>query len=192
MYPLDRGKEARRHGGAMGKNRKAFKERGCQRIWRISKEMGKDRGEYWKASVVQRERRQRKASYMWGWTIREENGTCIDRDQAGKDVQQIRMIKDGDGNVLTSRECVLGRWEEHFERLVKDENERTDGGWWVRKCRKLEGGSEKSYIEDLEKKAFGPHNIPVEVWRWILLSVRTFNMLLHLYLCPCRMMLVKL
>lgn len=30
-------------------------------------------------------------------------------------------------------------------------------------CRKLEGGSENSYIEDLEKKAFGPHNIPVEV-----------------------------
>lgn len=26
------GKEARRHGGAKGKNRKAFKERGCQRI----------------------------------------------------------------------------------------------------------------------------------------------------------------
>lgn len=33
------------------------------------------------------------------------------------------MIKDGDGNALTSGECVLGRWEEYFERLVKDENE---------------------------------------------------------------------
>lgn len=64
------------------------------------------------------------------------------------------MIKDGDGNVLTSGECVLRRWEECFERLVKDENERTGGGWsWsIRKCRKLEGGSENSYIEDLEKK----------------------------------------
>lgn len=39
------------------------------------------------------------------------------------------MIKDGDRNALTSGECVLGRWEEYFERLVKDENERTDGGW---------------------------------------------------------------
>lgn len=29
------------------------------------------------------------------------------RDQAGKHVQQIRVIKDNDGNVLTSKESVL-------------------------------------------------------------------------------------
>lgn len=65
MYPLDRGKKARRHGGAMEKNSKALKERSWQRIRRISKEMEKGTGEYWKARFsAKREGRQRKASYM--------------------------------------------------------------------------------------------------------------------------------
>ena len=32
------------------------------------------------------------------------------RDRAGKDVLQVRVIKDADGNVLTSEESVLRRW----------------------------------------------------------------------------------
>ncbi|KAG2465922.1 CFDP2 protein, partial [Polypterus senegalus] len=45
------------------------------------------------------------------------------RDRAGKDVQQVRVIKDKDGNVLTSEESVLSRWKEYFERLMNEENE---------------------------------------------------------------------
>lgn len=32
------------------------------------------------------------------------------RDRDRKDVLQVRAIKDGDGNVLTSEESVLRRW----------------------------------------------------------------------------------
>ena len=46
------------------------------------------------------------------------------RDRAGKDVQQVRVMKDRDGNVLTSEESVLRRWKEYFEGLMNEENER--------------------------------------------------------------------
>ncbi|KAI5622223.1 hypothetical protein C0J50_18218 [Silurus asotus] len=44
------------------------------------------------------------------------------RDRAGKDVLQVRAIKDGEGNVLTSEESVLRRWREYFEQLMNKEN----------------------------------------------------------------------
>ncbi|KAK3514140.1 hypothetical protein QTP70_005072 [Hemibagrus guttatus] len=37
------------------------------------------------------------------------------RDRDGKDVQQVRVIKDRDGRVLTSEESVQRRWKEYFE-----------------------------------------------------------------------------
>ncbi|KAK3565044.1 hypothetical protein QTP86_032471, partial [Hemibagrus guttatus] len=46
------------------------------------------------------------------------------RDQDGKDVQQVRVIKDRDGRVLTSEESVQRRWKEYFEELMNEENER--------------------------------------------------------------------
>ena len=46
------------------------------------------------------------------------------RDRAGKDVLQVRVIKDANGNVLTSEESVLRRWMEYFEELMNEENER--------------------------------------------------------------------
>ncbi|KAK3559202.1 hypothetical protein QTP86_005198 [Hemibagrus guttatus] len=46
------------------------------------------------------------------------------RDRDGKDVQQVRVIKDGDGRVLTSEESVQRRWKEYFEQLMNEENER--------------------------------------------------------------------
>lgn len=36
----------------------------------------------------------------------------IGETRVGKDVQQVKMIKDSDGNVLTSKQSVLGRWKE--------------------------------------------------------------------------------
>ncbi|KAK3549337.1 hypothetical protein QTP70_034555, partial [Hemibagrus guttatus] len=46
------------------------------------------------------------------------------RDRDGKDVQQVRVIKDRDGRVLTSEECVQRRCKEYFEDLMNEENER--------------------------------------------------------------------
>ncbi|KAK3543257.1 hypothetical protein QTP70_014086 [Hemibagrus guttatus] len=46
------------------------------------------------------------------------------RDQDGKAVQQVRVIKDRDGRVLTSEESVQRRWKEYFEELMNEENER--------------------------------------------------------------------
>ncbi|KAK3543926.1 hypothetical protein QTP70_031835 [Hemibagrus guttatus] len=46
------------------------------------------------------------------------------RDRDGKDVQQVRVIKDGEGRVLTSEESVQRRWKEYFEELMNEENER--------------------------------------------------------------------
>ncbi|KAK3510608.1 hypothetical protein QTP70_011823 [Hemibagrus guttatus] len=46
------------------------------------------------------------------------------RDRDGKDVQQVRVIKDRDGRVLTSEESVQRRWKEYFEELGNEENER--------------------------------------------------------------------
>ncbi|KAK3570685.1 hypothetical protein QTP86_025027 [Hemibagrus guttatus] len=46
------------------------------------------------------------------------------RDHDGKDVQQVRVIKDRDGRVLTSEERVQRRWKEYFEELMNEENER--------------------------------------------------------------------
>lgn len=42
------------------------------------------------------------------------------RYQAGKDVQQIRVIKDEDGNGLTSEESVLRRWKDDFKELISE------------------------------------------------------------------------
>ncbi|KAK3524491.1 hypothetical protein QTP70_029270 [Hemibagrus guttatus] len=49
------------------------------------------------------------------------------RDRDGKDVQQVRVIKDRDGRVLTSEESVQRRWKEYFEELMNEENEREKG-----------------------------------------------------------------
>ncbi|KAK4302380.1 hypothetical protein Pmani_025531 [Petrolisthes manimaculis] len=46
------------------------------------------------------------------------------RDRAGRDVQHVKMIKDVDGNILTSEESVLRRWKEYFEQLMNIENVR--------------------------------------------------------------------
>ncbi|KAK3506807.1 hypothetical protein QTP70_028370 [Hemibagrus guttatus] len=50
------------------------------------------------------------------------------RDRDGKDVQQVRVIKDRDGRVLTSEESVQRRWKEYFEELMNEENERGKKG----------------------------------------------------------------
>ncbi|KAK3535463.1 hypothetical protein QTP70_016885, partial [Hemibagrus guttatus] len=92
------------------------------------------------------------------------------RDRNGKDVQQVRVIKDRDGRVLTSEESVQRRWKEYFKELMNEENEREKR---VEGVNSVEQKVDKIRKDDVRKalkrmksgKAVGPDDIPVEVWK---------------------------
>ncbi|MCJ8740989.1 hypothetical protein PDJAM_G00065450 [Pangasius djambal] len=92
------------------------------------------------------------------------------RDRDGKDVQQVRVIKDRDGRVLTSEESVQRRWKEYFEELLNEENEREKR---VEEVTSVEQKVDKIIKDEVRKalkrmksgKAVGPDDIPVEVWK---------------------------
>ncbi|KAK3545315.1 hypothetical protein QTP70_003668 [Hemibagrus guttatus] len=92
------------------------------------------------------------------------------RDRDGKDVQQVRVIKDRDGRVLSSEESVQRRWKEYFEELMNEENEREKR---VEGVNSVEQKVDKIRKEEVRKalkrmksgKAVGPDDIPVEVWK---------------------------
>ncbi|KAK3522566.1 hypothetical protein QTP86_024988, partial [Hemibagrus guttatus] len=92
------------------------------------------------------------------------------RDRDGKDVQQVRVIKDRDGTVLTSEESVQRRWKEYFEELMNEENEREKR---VEGVNSVEQKVDKIRKDEVWKalkrmksgKAVGPDDIPVEVWK---------------------------
>ncbi|KAK3548074.1 hypothetical protein QTP70_004504 [Hemibagrus guttatus] len=92
------------------------------------------------------------------------------RDRDGKDVQQVRVIKDRDGRVLTSEESVQRRWKEYFEELMNEENEREKR---VEGVNSVEQKVDKTRKDEVRKslkrmksgKAVGPDDIPVEVWK---------------------------
>ncbi|KAK3548232.1 hypothetical protein QTP70_005139 [Hemibagrus guttatus] len=92
------------------------------------------------------------------------------RDRDGKDVQQVRVIKDRDGRVLTSEESVQRRWKEYFEELMNEENEREKR---VEGVSSVEQKVDKIRKDEIRKalkrmksgKAVGPDDIPVEVWK---------------------------
>ncbi|KAK3548241.1 hypothetical protein QTP70_005820 [Hemibagrus guttatus] len=92
------------------------------------------------------------------------------RDQDGKDVQQVRVIKDRDGRVHTSEESVQRRWKEYFEELMNEENEREKR---VEGVNSVEQKVNKIRMDEVRKalkrmksgKAVGPDDILVEVWK---------------------------
>ncbi|KAK3543566.1 hypothetical protein QTP70_023888 [Hemibagrus guttatus] len=91
-------------------------------------------------------------------------------DRDGKDVQQVRVIKDRDGRVLTSEECVQRRWKEYFEELMNEENERekrVEGENSVeQKVDKIRKDEVRKALKRMKSgKAVGPDDIPVEVWK---------------------------
>ncbi|KAK2890506.1 hypothetical protein Q8A73_018806 [Channa argus] len=92
------------------------------------------------------------------------------RDRDGKDVQQVRVIKDKDGNVLTGASSVMGRWKEYFEELMNEENERERRVEEVTVVKQEVAKISKSEVRRTLKrmksgKAVGPDDIPVEVWK---------------------------
>ena len=92
------------------------------------------------------------------------------RHQAGKDVHQVRMMKDKDGNVMTDEESVLRIWKEYYMGLMNEENERermeNDG---ERVNMEVESVSKEEVRENMQRmkngKAVCPDDIPVEVWK---------------------------
>ncbi|KAK3570673.1 hypothetical protein QTP86_024754 [Hemibagrus guttatus] len=92
------------------------------------------------------------------------------RDQDGKDVQQVRVIKDRDGRVLTSEESVQRRWKEYFEELMNEESEREKRVEGVnsveQKVDKIRKDEVRKALKRMKSgKAVGPDDIPVEVWK---------------------------
>ncbi|KAK3514203.1 hypothetical protein QTP70_009458 [Hemibagrus guttatus] len=92
------------------------------------------------------------------------------RDRDGKDVQQVRVIKDRDGRVLTSEESVQRRWKEYFEELMNEENEREKRVEGVnsveQKVDKIRKDEVRNALKRMKSgKAVGPDDIPVEVWK---------------------------
>ncbi|KAK3510978.1 hypothetical protein QTP70_027790, partial [Hemibagrus guttatus] len=92
------------------------------------------------------------------------------RDRDGKDVQQVRVIKDRDGRVLTSEESVQRRWKEYFEELMHEENEREKRVEGVNSVEQKVDNIRKDEVRKALKrmksgKAVGPDDIPVEVWK---------------------------
>ena len=90
------------------------------------------------------------------------------RDRAGKDEQHLRVIKDGNGNVMVNSEAVLERWKEYFEKLMNEENDRDS------RTEEAEVANEevncvsreevKHTLRRMKKgKAIGPDELPVEV-----------------------------
>ena len=71
-----------------------------------------------KKEVARRPRARHMMSCMMGWTLRKEKRHCTDwrdRRQAGKDVQQVKMMKDKDGKVMTGDESVLRILKEYYK-----------------------------------------------------------------------------
>ncbi|KAK3538419.1 hypothetical protein QTP86_001765 [Hemibagrus guttatus] len=92
------------------------------------------------------------------------------RDRDGKDVQQVRVIKDRDGRVLTSEESVQRRWKEYVEELMNEENEREKRVEGVnsveQKVDKIRKDEVRKALKRMKSgKAVGPDDIPVEVWK---------------------------
>ncbi|KAK3536242.1 hypothetical protein QTP86_000147 [Hemibagrus guttatus] len=92
------------------------------------------------------------------------------RDRVGKDVQQVRVIKDRDGRVLTSEESVQRRWKEYFEELMNEEKEREKRVEGVnsveQKVDKIRKDEVRKALKRMKSgKAVGPDDIPVEVWK---------------------------
>ncbi|KAK3532065.1 hypothetical protein QTP86_006795 [Hemibagrus guttatus] len=92
------------------------------------------------------------------------------RDRDGKDVQQVRVIKDRDGRVLTSEESVQRRWKEYFEGLMNEENEREKRVEGVnsveQKVDKIRKDEVRKALKRMKSgKAVGPDDIPVKVWK---------------------------
>ncbi|KAK3541850.1 hypothetical protein QTP86_008057 [Hemibagrus guttatus] len=91
------------------------------------------------------------------------------RDRDGKDVQEVRVIKDRDGRVLTNEESVQRRWKEYFKELMNEENEREKRVEGVnsveQKVDKIRKDEVRKALKRMKSGGGGLDDIPVEVWK---------------------------
>ncbi|XP_061661528.1 uncharacterized protein LOC133492816 [Syngnathoides biaculeatus] len=92
------------------------------------------------------------------------------RARDGKDVQQVRVIKDRDGNVLTGASSVLNRWKKYFEKLMNEENEREgrveEASVKDHEVAMITKGEVRKALQRMKNgKAVGPDDIQLEVWK---------------------------
>ena len=91
------------------------------------------------------------------------------RNRAGKHVQNVRVIKDENGNVMVNSEAVLKRWKEYCEKLMNEENNReprTEEPEVVNEEVNCVSRKVKNAVRTMKKgKAVGPDELPVEVWK---------------------------
>ena len=92
------------------------------------------------------------------------------RDKASKDVQHVRIIKDGNGKILTNEEDIKKRWKDYYEKLMNHENERekrTDTpAVHARSVSKVSREEVQRAMNRMKTgKAVGLDDIPIEAWR---------------------------
>ena len=92
------------------------------------------------------------------------------RDRAGKNVQHVRIIKNENSNVMVNSEAVLKRWNEYFEKLMNEENNRdprTEQSEVVNEEVNCVSREEvKNTLKRMKKcKAVGSDELPVDVWK---------------------------
>ena len=111
------------------------------------------------------------------------------RDRAGRDIQQVRIIKDADGRLLTDKGSVLERWRTYFKDLMNVENDREQRENQARTSERdvdnISEGEVRAALKRMKNgKSVGPDEIPIEAWRslggiavtWL---TRLFNRLLE-------------
>ena len=91
------------------------------------------------------------------------------RDRAGKDIGQMRTIKNATGDVLMRDEDILERWGQYFSWLMNEENPRVET---EKREPKLgltapinEAETERALKGTKSGKAVGSDEIPAEVWK---------------------------
>ena len=82
----------------------------------------------------------------------------------------MRVMKDEIGNVMVSSEAVSKRWQEYFEKLMNEENDReprTEEAEVVNEEVNCVSRKEvKNALRRMKKgKTVGPDKLPVEVWK---------------------------
>ncbi|XP_060800080.1 uncharacterized protein LOC132901597 [Neoarius graeffei] len=111
------------------------------------------------------------------------------RNRETRDVQQGRVMKDVNGNVLTK--SVLRRWKEYFEDLLNEENSRE------KRSDSLETANQEAELVNKDEvraamkrmktgKAIGPDGIPIEAWRCLGETAVEFLTRLCLFACLIR------
>ena len=88
------------------------------------------------------------------------------RNRAGKDVQDVRVIKNENSNVMVNSEAVLKRWKVYFEKLMNEENNRdsrTEEAEVVNKDVNCISREVKNALRMKKGKVVGPDELPVEV-----------------------------